>query len=81
MILDETNKEILCNPTVKVLEDNLVIGLLTETNQLIPLIEPELDTDINIKNTINDENFYQVDKITQISTKIDKVREEIYNKN
>ena len=80
MVLNETNKEILCNPVVKVLEDKLIIGLLTETNQLIPLIEPELDTDKNIKHSIDDDNFFQVNKITQMSTKKDTVREEYVKK-
>ena len=63
------------NLFVKIIEDELVIGVLTETNQLIPLIEPEQNTDESIKYTINDDNFIQVNKITQISKKQDKTRE------
>ena len=44
MVQDDTSGEILCKPIVKILEDKLIVGLLTETNQFIPLIEPELDT-------------------------------------
>ena len=80
LILDKTNNEILCKPVVKILEDELVIGVLTETNQLIPLIEPEQNTDQSIKYTINDDNFIQINKITQISTKQDKTREEYVKK-
>jgi hypothetical protein len=53
---------------------------LTETNQFIPLIEPEQDTDQSIKHSVDDENFIQVDKITQTSKKIDKTREEFVKK-
>ena len=80
LISDRTKNEILCKPLVKIMEDELVIGVLTETNQLIPLIEPEQNTDQSIKYTINDDNFIQVNKITQISTKQDKTREEYVKK-
>ena len=85
-----TNNEILCQPVVKVLEDKLIVGLLTETNQFIELIEPEQNTDITIKDTIDDENFYTVNKKTQLSNKIDneriifikkiQIETELYNK-
>ena len=80
MVSDETKGEILCKPVVKILEDNLIVGLLTETNQFVPLVEPELDTDQSIKHTIQDENFFQVNKVTQTSKKIDKKREEYVKK-
>ena len=80
MVTDETKSEILCKPIVKILEDKLIVGLLTETNQFIPLIEPEQDTDQSIKHSVDDENFIQVDKITQTSNKIDKTREEFVKK-
>ena len=80
LISDTTNNEILCKPIVKIIEDELVIGVLTETNQLIPLIEPEQNTDESIKYTINDDNFIQVNKITQISKKQDKTREKYVKK-
>jgi len=80
LISDTTNNEILCKPLVKIIEDELVIGVLTETNQLIPLIEPEQNTDESIKYTINDDNFIQVNKITQISKKQDKTREKYVKK-
>jgi hypothetical protein len=80
MVTDETKNEILCKPIVKILEDKLIVGLLTETNQFIPLIEPEQDADQSIKHSVDDENFIQVDKITQTSNKIDKTREEFVKK-
>ena len=80
MVTDETKGEILCKPVVKILEDKLLVGLLTETNQFIALIEPELNTDQSIKYTVDDENFFQVDKITQTSKQVDKTREEYVKK-
>ena len=80
LINNKTNNEILCKPLVKVLEDELVIGLLTETNQLIPLKEPTQDTDTSIKYTISDDNYIEVNKITQLSKNIDKQRVEYVKK-
>jgi hypothetical protein len=74
MVKDDTSGEILCKPIVKILEDKLIVGLLTETNQFIPLIEPELDTDQSIQHTIDDEDFYMVNKTIQTSSKIDEQR-------
>ena len=39
-----SNKNILCLPVIKVLEDGLITGIITETNQYIPLTSPEMDT-------------------------------------
>jgi len=85
-----TNNLILCKPVVKVLEDKLIVGLLTETNQFIELKEPEQDTDMTIKESIDEENFYEVNKNTQKSNKVDedriifikkiKIETDIYNK-
>jgi hypothetical protein len=80
MVVDETSGEILCKPVVKILEDKLIVGLLTETNQFIPLIEPEQDNDQIIKYAIDDENFYQVDKTIQTSNKIDTERVKYVNR-
>ena len=80
VISDTTKGEILCKPIVKILEGKLIVGLLTETNQFVQLIEPELNTDQSIKYTIEDENFIQVNKVTQTSTKIDQKREEYIKK-
>ena len=80
MVISETKGEILCKPIVKILEDKLIVGLLTETNQFIPLIEPELNTDQSIKHTMDDENFVQVNKTIQTSKNIDKTREEYVKK-
>ena len=79
-VSDATKGEILCKPVVKIIEDKLIVGLLTETNQFVPLVEPELDTDQSIKHTVEDDDFFQVNKVTQTSTKIDKTREEYVKK-
>ena len=41
------NAKINCLPILKVVEDELVVAIITQTNQLIPLIAPE-------ENIVND---------------------------
>ena len=79
-ITDKTKGDILCKPIVKILEDKLLVGLLTETNQFIPIIEPEQDFDQSIKYTIDDDNYIHINKISQTIKKPDKNREEYIKK-
>ena len=79
-ISKKTGKEILCLPYVKIMEDELIIGILTQTNQFIELKDPEQNTDITITHTITDDNYYKVDKETQNTNKYDKNRLEYIKK-
>ncbi len=69
-----TDKQILCEPVVKIVEDGLIVGLLTQTNQFIELKEPEQDTDILLKYTITDENYNTVNKKTLNTREYDQTR-------
>ena len=40
--------DIPCKPAFKVIEDHLIVGILTETNQFIQLSTPVAEIDINI---------------------------------
>ena len=42
-VVEKTDKKVLCKPRVKVLEDGLIVGIITETNQFIKLSEPAQD--------------------------------------
>ena len=44
MVYKELNGRIPCKPKLKVLEDALIVGILTETNQFIAISEPVADT-------------------------------------
>lgn len=44
MVYKDLNGRIPCKPKMKVVEDGLIVGILTETNQFIGLSEPVLDT-------------------------------------
>jgi len=74
-----TKKEIYCRPSVKVVEDGLVVGVITETNQFIQ-INVDKDAQLNQDDglpTITENNHLVADK--EIATKpegtVDKTRE------
>jgi hypothetical protein len=43
-ISSDSNGKILCKPIIKVIEDDLIVGLLTETNQFVQISDPIADT-------------------------------------
>ena len=63
-----------CYPECKVVEDGMVVGILTKTNQLVPLKkpEPEKDDDLEVCK-IGKENKY-ADKVIQSDKKVDEKR-------
>ena len=40
-ISSKTNQQVLCKPIVKLEEDGLIVGFITETNQFIEISEPQ----------------------------------------
>jgi len=70
----KTNGEILCKPVYKIIEDEMMIGLLTETNQFIMLVEPEYDLVDDGIPSLRDENYIIADKVMSTSKKEDKKR-------
>jgi hypothetical protein len=69
--------EILCKPTHKILEDGLVIGFLTETNQFIQLSVPTENIYEDGIIAINDENYILADKVITQSKNEDMERVKI----
>ena len=55
-----TQSDIPCKPMFKIIEDEMVVGILTETNQFIqisqPIPESEINEEINLP-SIKDENY------------------------
>ena len=60
-----TETKIPCAPKIRVLENNMVVGILTETNQFIPLKEPEENKIMDGLPTIDEENRMKVDRQIQ----------------
>jgi hypothetical protein len=73
-----SNGKILCFPKIKVVEDKLIVGIITETNQFIqvdPPAENLEEEDEYIKTIYNSTNYIEADKIlTSSSSQPDKER-------
>jgi len=79
IIYEKTEHKIQCRPVFKIMEDEQIIGVLTETNQFIMLSEPiePIEDDIPI---IKDENYLIADKILAQTKKPDPLREQTVKK-
>ena len=76
-INERSDEKILCKPIVKVEEDGLIIGIITETNQFIPINEPEQNIkDDGLKTIITNgyRNYYAADTIITTMYKEDDIR-------
>ena len=60
-IKKDSNEKLLCSPKIKVLENELIVGILTETNQFIQLKEPEEDIYGNDLIRLKESNFINND--------------------
>lgn len=66
-------------PKMRLVENGLTVGILTETNQLVMLKKPELVDDPEIK-TIDEAMSIADDVVSQTSEQVDTSREEIVTK-
>ena len=86
--IKSNNNNILCQPLQRVIEDDTIIGINTETNQFIPFNEPVKyyddplfnDKDSDLKKNIHQYNQIQADKIILNSNKKDEERINYINK-
>ena len=70
-IIGEDKKElnkIPCAPAFKIIEDELIVGILTETNQFIQLSEPISEGEINPKNNIPSFKNYMINLLVILMT-------------
>lgn len=71
-----SKKTIPCNPKIKVIEDGLIVGLLTETNQFVMLDAPHEDIGVDDLERVDDYNYIETDKKFMVeSGTYDKKRE------
>lgn len=71
----DSSKKIPCLPKIKVLEDGLIVGIITETNQFVALSEPEQNTLALEMPTIESSDYNEAD--LKIMTKNNKDEERI----
>ena len=72
-----TNNVIKSKPKIKVIEDGLIVGILTETNQFIQLstFEPNtIDDNLNSIQMNSYKNYYDIDKTLMLSDATDNTR-------
>ena len=70
----ENNEKISCLPQLKVIEDGLIVGIITNANQFIALAEPEQDTYGDDLESINNKNYINTDIIIETSNEVDNKR-------
>ena len=75
-ISSRTSGKIKCRPLMKVVEDGLIVGILTETNQFVfvdPPVENTIEDGLPILNTVTRE-YYPQDNIFATSIGVDEIR-------
>ena len=72
-IAQSVDNAIPCLPSMKIIEDKLIVGILTETNQFI-VVQPEMDTYEDDLPKIEDTNYNNVDEIVSTNDGIDNER-------
>jgi hypothetical protein len=84
--------DIPCKPILKIVEDDMVVGILTETNQFIQISNPVPEVEINAKKNIpsfKDDNYIinknnkpmiSSDTVITTSQKVDDARVEYIKK-
>ena len=77
-IYSSSNYKIIIKPLYKIIEDNLIIGILTNGNQFIQLSKPEFNNSDELKE-INDSNYVYIDKNIQTNISQDNERTNMVN--
>ena len=58
----QSSKRIPCKPVFKIIDDEMVVGVLTETNQFIQLREPEENKIMDDLKELNEHSYLDIDK-------------------
>jgi len=66
--------KIPCKPIIKVVENNTIVGLLTETNQFVQIFPPAENTALDELETVNNTNYIVADKVLTTYNKGDELR-------
>ena len=77
-IIDNLSDIVHVKPIIKVIEDEQIIGILTNSNQFIPLAGPENNVTDDLK-IINDKDYILADNKIQNSDKLDNERIKMVN--
>jgi len=75
-----TEGKVYCKPMMKVIEEGLIVGILTETNQFIQINNPIENTTNDGLIPINETNYTVADNIITNTNKVDNERVETVKK-
>jgi hypothetical protein len=78
-ISSDSEYKIKCEPIIRLINDNMLIGIITNGNQFIPLKEPEIYVKDELKE-LTDNNYLISDIKIQTSNKIDNERDYLVKK-
>ena len=76
----DTKGEVPVAPSIKVLEDGLVCGIITQSNQFVPIEPPVQDTFGDDLVALDDSNYVNINKEILISDKVDTDRTDYMKK-
>ncbi len=79
-IHNRSKNKIFCKPMQKIIENNLIIGIITETNQFIQVNPPSEDIFNDELEKVNESNYVAINKTISENKGEDQERLEIYNK-
>ena len=74
-----SKNKIIVKPLYKIIDDNLIVGILTLGNQFIQLIKPEFNNNSDDLKEIRDKNYVYVDKDIQTNMSLDDERVSMVN--
>ena len=75
LVSKETKRNVLCKPALKVKDEGLIVGILTQTNQFIPVNPPVQDTFGDDLDVMEDMDYINVNKQSLTDKRVDNERE------
>jgi hypothetical protein len=79
-LMDLSKLGVPSKPVIKVKEDGMIVGIITETNQFVPLIRPEEDVEIKSIETKDGVNTIDIDTQLMLKPEEDIERKKIIKK-
>jgi hypothetical protein len=73
-VYTKSKRQIPCKPYMKVIEDGLIVGILTMTNQFVAIAEPTQDTFGNDLKIMNNVSYTSADATLSSATTVDEER-------
>ncbi len=72
-VYNMSKEKILCRPSFKIIEDEHIVGILTQTNQFVP-VKPVQDTSVDDLEPMYRDNYAVIDKESITSKEVDNDR-------